>query len=86
MPRIGAQTGDLAALKGVFDAQAALLEDLRRTVDSRLRAVYWEGPARERFEEHWSEAQPILKNLQQGLDAAGREAQRVAREIQHAGR
>lgn len=83
--RIGADVTQLAALKPVFDDQSNLIAQLRSTISGRLSAVYWEGPARQRFESEWQSIQPALSSLQQALEAAGNEANAVAGRIQAAG-
>lgn len=85
MSRIGADVVELSALKPVFDNQSAMIANLRSTITGRLSAVYWEGPARQRFESEWQSIQPALTSLQAGLEAAGNEANGVAQRIQAAG-
>lgn len=83
--RIGADTAQLSALKGAFDEQSAAVANLQSTITGRLGAVYWEGPARVRFESEWQAIQPALNSLQESLQAAGTEANAVAQRIQAAG-
>ncbi len=85
MARIGAEVEELAALGPVLAEQGAALDGLRATIDGRIGAVWWEGPAHERFVAQWEAMRPGLAALREALDAAGREARSVAEAIRAAG-
>ncbi len=86
MARVGATPEELTALKGVFDTQSQVVDNLQSTITSRLSATDWQGPARERFDATWStEFKPALQRLQVALQDLGREAHQTGERIRAAG-
>lgn len=86
MVRIGATPEQLTELKSVFDRQSDAVEQLTSTVTSKLNAVDWQGPARDRFVQMWEgEFKTALRRLQSELQAAGREAHETGQRIRAAG-
>lgn len=86
MARIGATPEQLTELKTVFETQSGRIEDLITAVSNKLNSVDWEGPAHTRFKGRWDvEFMKVLRNLQQALQEAGREAQQVGEKIRVAG-
>jgi WXG100 family type VII secretion target len=84
--RIGASPEELTQLKSVFDTQSDRITDLINAVASKLNSVDWQGPAHDRFKNQWDgDFMKTLRNLQQALQDAGREAHQVGDNIRKAG-
>ena len=86
MSTIGAEMGQLQELKTTFDRESAAVEDLTRTIDGKVQATWWKGPAADRFRSQWeSEFKPNLANLRSALQEASAEVGRRHEALQQAG-
>lgn len=86
MSRIGADVGQLAALKATFDRQSGTVDELTRSIGSEVDAAWWIGAAADRFRDEWrNEFAPTLQKLQQALQDAGTEIDRRRDAIEQAG-
>jgi len=84
--QVGAELGQLKALKKSFDANAQKSVDLMSSVRGQLESTWWKGPAADRFRQSWKgEFEPALKKLDAALKEAGTEVQRRHDALQAAG-
>jgi WXG100 family type VII secretion target len=86
MARIGGELEQLVQLRGVFDREAATVDELTRTVRGQLAGTTWEGPAADRFRQMWdSEFEPSLAKLRTALQDAAVEVSRRREALMQAG-
>jgi WXG100 family type VII secretion target len=86
MARIGGELEQLVQLRGVFDREAATVDELTRTVRGQLAGTTWEGPAADRFRQMWdSEFEPSLAKLRTALQDAAVEVSRRSEALMQAG-
>lgn len=86
MSTIGAEMGQLESLKGTFDRESQDVNRLTSTISSQVDAVWWKGPAAERFKSSWrSEFAPTLRRLETALQEASAEIARRHQALTQAG-
>ena len=86
MSTVGADVEQLGSLKGTFDQQTQVVEELTSTIRGQLGNTWWQGPAAERFRQSWaSEYEPALRRLQEALQEAGTEVSRRREALMQAG-
>lgn len=86
MSTIGAEMGQLEALKNTFDREAQNVGELTSTISGQLGNTWWQGPAADRFRGSWeSDYQPMLQRLQQSLQEASGEVARRHQALTEAG-
>ncbi len=69
----GANLADLDGLKGLFETKAAEVDQLTRTLNSRVQpgATAWSGPGADKFRTAWSsDFQPAMVKLEGALKEA----------------
>ena len=83
---IGAEIGQLRALKATFDREAQAVQDLAGRVRGELGETWWKGPAAERFRDAWgSQFEPTLRQLEGALHEASAELNRRTEALLRAG-
>ena len=86
MARIGGELEQLLELRGVFDREAEVVDELTRAVRSQLAGTSWEGPAADRFRQMWDgEFEPSLSRLRAALQEAAVEVSRRREALVQAG-
>lgn len=86
MARIGADVGQLAALKATFERQSTNVQELTRSIGGQVDSTWWVGGAADRFKDQWrNDFAPTLQRLQQALQEAGTEVDRRRQAIEQAG-
>jgi WXG100 family type VII secretion target len=83
---IGAEIGEMHALKASFNRQSGQVEQLMTTLRGDLGTTWWRGGAAERFRGAWErEYEPALRSLSRALVDAAEEVGRRADAIHQAG-
>lgn len=86
MSTVGADVEQLGSLKGTFDRQTQVIEELTSAIRNQIGNTWWQGPAAERFRQSWaSEYEPALRRLQEALQEAGTEVSRRREALMQAG-
>jgi uncharacterized protein YukE len=86
MSKIGADIGQLQALKQTFAKEAEDVGRLMSALDRQVTDAWWVGPAADRFKSDWNGVfKPNLQKLQQALTDAGTEVENRRRAIETAG-
>ena len=86
MSTIGAEIGQLRALRGTFDREAQAVQELTARIRSELGNTWWKGPAADRFRDAWgSQFEPSLRKLQAALQEASTEVNRRTEALIRAG-
>ena len=88
MSKIGADIGQMQALKAAFDKEVEDVGRLMSTLDRQVGqdATWWVGPAADKFRGDWNGVfKPNLQKLQEALRQAGTEVENRRRAIEAAG-
>ncbi len=88
MSKIGADIGQMQALKAAFDKEVEDVGRLLNTLDRQVKqdATWWVGPAADKFRGDWDGMfKPNLQKLQEALRQAGTEVENRRRAIEAAG-
>lgn len=88
MAKIGADIGQLQALKATFDKEAEDVGRLMSALDRQIQQdnTWWIGPAADKFRNEWNGTfKPNLQKLQAALKEAGTEVENRRRAIETAG-
>ncbi len=79
MSLIGGEIADLQHLQANLQQQSVNVEDLMAALTADVQAVWWKGPAADRFRAAWeSDYQPALRRLAQALVDASTEVRNRA--------
>jgi WXG100 family type VII secretion target len=83
---VGADVEQLGSLKGTFDQQSQVIDELTGAIRNQLGNTWWQGPAADRFRQSWSgDYEPALRRLQEALQEAGAEVMRRREALMQAG-
>jgi WXG100 family type VII secretion target len=83
---VGADVEQLGSLKGTFDQQSQVIDELAGAIRNQLGNTWWQGPAADRFRQSWSgDYEPALRRLQEALQEAGAEVLRRREALMQAG-
>jgi uncharacterized protein YukE len=86
MSLIGAEIGEMHALKSSFTHHSGQVEQLIAALRGELGSTWWRGGAAERFRNAWdTEYEPALRGLARALLDASDEIGRRAEDIHRAG-
>jgi uncharacterized protein YukE len=86
MSLIGAEIGEMHALKSSFTRHSGQVEQLMTALRGELGTTWWRGGAAERFRNAWdTEYEPALRGLSRALVDAADEVGRRAEDIHRAG-
>jgi uncharacterized protein YukE len=86
MSLIGAEIGEMHALKSSFTRHSGQVEQLMTALRGELGTTWWRGGAAERFRNAWDrEYEPALRGLSSALVDAAEEVGRRADAIHQAG-
>ena len=84
--QIGAEMGQLDALRKKFDQESATVNQLTTSIGSQVGSTWWKGPAADRFRSEWeSTFAPTLRQLEQALKEASAEIARRHQALTQAG-
>jgi uncharacterized protein YukE len=83
MTMYGANPEQLAHLGRTLRTQIEQVRSVRSTVDGVLSGTTWQGPARDRFGQEWTDSFTLaLRRLEDAFEAAGRDCLTRADELQ----
>jgi len=86
MSTIGAEMGQLEALKSKFERESQTVAQLTSSIGGQVQSTWWKGPAADRFRSSWeSEFAPTLRRLEAALQEASGEVARRHQALQQAG-
>ena len=84
--QIGAEMGQLDALRKKFDQESVTVNQLTTSIGSQVGSTWWKGPAADRFRSEWeSTFAPTLRQLEQALKEASAEISRRHQALTQAG-
>ena len=84
--QIGAEMGQLDALRKKFDQESQTVNQLTTSIGSQVGSTWWKGPAADRFRSEWeSTFAPTLRQLEQALKEASAEISRRHQALTQAG-
>ena len=84
--QIGAEMGQLDALRKKFDQESVTVNQLTSSIGSQVGSTWWKGPAADRFRSEWeSTFAPTLRQLEQALKEASAEISRRHQALTQAG-
>jgi WXG100 family type VII secretion target len=84
--QIGAEMGQLDALRKKFDQESVTVAQLTSSIGSQMGSTWWKGPAADRFRSEWeSTFAPTLRQLEQALKEASAEISRRHQALTQAG-
>ena len=85
MAKVGGELDQMDQLRKTFMENVTRAQELEKQIDNRLRDTYWEGPARQRFENAWNnEFKSALSKLRDALTEASSEVERRRKAIEQA--
>lgn len=83
MTMYGANPEQLAHLGRTLRNQIEAVRSVRTTVDGVLSGTTWQGPARERFGQEWTEVFTLaLRRLEEAFEIAGADCVARSEELQ----
>lgn len=79
MAQMGADPEQLDQLKAKFNTEAGKLDDVIRTIGSKVQEVWWKGPDADRFRSQWDsnyarQLRQIASDLKEAGERVGRQA------------
>jgi uncharacterized protein YukE len=86
MAQLGLDPEEMTALGRSMRAEAAKIDTAAKSLDGRLRGVWWKGKDAEKFKGEWQSHRKALAQVSEALNAAARQIdQNVGQQQQASG-